>query len=165
MFSSRPNLQKGFTLMEILIVVAIFAVLTAITLPFLNGSTDRADDAMIKQNLGSIFNEAELIYSNGNSYTALCSDPKILSFFNQIEASTGDEVVCDTNGSAWAIASELKTTGYWCIDSLGNKRGKGSDDRIYNDLVGPSYNNNHRPALKGNNGGGNGITLISFACN
>ena len=50
-----PDMQdKGFSLLELVIVVAILAVIAAIALPRLGGSTDRADDAAVGADLETL---------------------------------------------------------------------------------------------------------------
>ncbi len=54
----KLNNKKGFTLAELLIVVAILAILVAISLPMFNASLDKAKESVIKANLRSVYAEA-----------------------------------------------------------------------------------------------------------
>lgn len=58
--------KKGFTLMEVLIVVAIIAVLVAIAIPTFKGSLDRAKEATCEANRRSLYGQvvSELMLSN-----------------------------------------------------------------------------------------------------
>ena len=53
----KTNAKKGFTLMELLIVVAIIAVLIAIAIPVLNGQLEKAREAADAANIRSAYAE------------------------------------------------------------------------------------------------------------
>ncbi|MFQ5561772.1 MAG: type II secretion system protein [Nitrospinota bacterium] len=59
--------EKGFTLVELLIVVIILAVLAAIVIPQFTSSTDEAKDAALKTTLSEMRNAIELYYHQHNS--------------------------------------------------------------------------------------------------
>ena len=54
---NMKNNKKGFTLMEMLIVVAIIAVLVAIAIPVLNGTLEKAREATDAANLRATYAE------------------------------------------------------------------------------------------------------------
>jgi type II secretion system protein G len=53
-FTKLMRNTKGFTLVELMVVVAIIGVLTAIAIPVYNAAKDRAEEATIKANLRTI---------------------------------------------------------------------------------------------------------------
>ena len=59
------NNKKGFTLAELLIVIAIIAVLVGIMFPVFSGSTEKAKDAVSLANLRSAYGEACTAYLTG----------------------------------------------------------------------------------------------------
>lgn len=63
------NNRKGFTLAELLIVVAIIAVLVAIAIPVFNGSLERAKQSTDAANIRAAYAEAMVDYL-GNGATA-----------------------------------------------------------------------------------------------
>ena len=60
------NNKKGFTLMEMLIVVAIIAVLVAIAIPVLNGALEKAREATDAANLRSAYATVSVKYLEGD---------------------------------------------------------------------------------------------------
>jgi len=65
---SRLRLQSGFTLIEILIVVAILGVLIGIALPAYNNSVLRSGRAEAKGELMQVAADQERYFSNFNTY-------------------------------------------------------------------------------------------------
>lgn len=59
---SKNSSKKGFTLMEMLIVVAIIAILVAIAIPTFNSSLNKARLAADKANLRAAYAEASADY-------------------------------------------------------------------------------------------------------
>ena len=49
--------KKGFTLAELLVVVAIIAVLVVIAIPVFKGATDKAKEAAVKANMRAAYAE------------------------------------------------------------------------------------------------------------
>ena len=59
--------KKGFTLIEMLVVIAIIAVLVAIIIPVVVSSTDKADAAVDAANLRSVLGEANSLLMTNNA--------------------------------------------------------------------------------------------------
>ena len=64
---NMKNNKKGFTLMEMLIVVAIIAVLVAIAIPVLNGTLEKAREATDAANLRAAYAEVSVNYLDGKT--------------------------------------------------------------------------------------------------
>ena len=65
---NKKNNKKGFTLAELLIVVAIIAVLVAIAIPIFTSQLEKSRDAVSISNIRAAYAEASAAYltSNGN---------------------------------------------------------------------------------------------------
>ena len=59
--------KKGFTLIEMLVVIAIIAVLVAIIIPVVVASTDKAEAAADAANLRSVLGEANTLLMTNNA--------------------------------------------------------------------------------------------------
>jgi prepilin-type N-terminal cleavage/methylation domain-containing protein len=139
----RPT-NKGFSLIEILVVIAIIGVLSAIILASLAASRNKAIDAAIKHQLSDMRPAAELIYTNTGSYDTVCSpntnsgqmyfsafniSDKMFSSAQCVPSGTqyyapdsyGNIVTIPkpTTPSKWRASVKLKGDGYFCVDYTG----------------------------------------------
>lgn len=123
--------KKGFSLVELLIVMTIIAILTSIVLQSLSNSRAKAYDSKIKQQLFHFMTAAEIYESNNGNYgvaTVSCSQG-IFNDMNQNNGTPGIYIasgnlptfaspVCQSTGSAYAIKVNLYSGNeYVCIDS------------------------------------------------
>ena len=130
--------NKGFTLIELLVVIAIIGILASVVLASLNTARAKGADALIKSDLANMRAQAELVYSNSNSYDTVCDDLNVKKALNSAAGATGatwtstssniDGLTCTHSAGAWMIAAPLKSlnvvntssaTDYWCVDNTG----------------------------------------------
>ncbi len=131
------SLNKGFTLLELLIVITIIAILTVITLDYLGSSKERGADAGVKQNLVNARGQAEVYFSNSGSYEGVCNNVS-LGIYKQVRAAaraqrltttglyedttvgSASQEVCHDSVTAYAAWVPLSQGGGMCIDSQNN---------------------------------------------
>lgn len=85
--------SKGFTLMEMLIVVAIIAILVAIAIPTFTSSLEKAREAADAANLRAAYAEVIANYLSGETGTKLTA-----------------EVKCTQKKNGWAMGTDNKIT-------------------------------------------------------
>ena len=73
MFFEFLNKKKGFTLVELMIVVLILGLLTAIGVPAYNGAKEYAERRIVEANLQLINNAIALYITTGGKYSNLTS--------------------------------------------------------------------------------------------
>ncbi|MBW2622799.1 MAG: prepilin-type N-terminal cleavage/methylation domain-containing protein [Deltaproteobacteria bacterium] len=69
-FHKSQRSQKGFTLIELMIVVAIIGILAAIAIPQFNSYRRKAQDSAAKSALKNLATAQENYYATENTYTA-----------------------------------------------------------------------------------------------
>ena len=146
------NFKKGFTLLELLIVVAIIALLTALVLGYLGSARNKGNDAGIKENLRNANAQAEIFWSTNtaapSSYTNVCSalttlGANTLSLFmvaaakdanlgsnysdDPSDGGTWNQATCNDSANAWADEAPLNGSTasspvMWCVDSVGKSQ-------------------------------------------
>jgi prepilin-type N-terminal cleavage/methylation domain-containing protein len=62
-------MKKGFTLVELLFVMAIISILAGIGIYQMSGFTGTAEDVAAKSELRNVITEAQLYYANNTSYS------------------------------------------------------------------------------------------------
>ena len=66
--------KKGFTLAELLVVVAIIGVLVAVSIPIFTGQLEKSRDAVTVANLRSAYAQAQAAYMTETSSTGVTYD-------------------------------------------------------------------------------------------
>ncbi len=121
------NKQKGFTIIELLVVVAIIAVLAAIVLVNVTGYINQGKNAAIKGNLATVLTNGAVYFDTNGNYTNFCANEYVVAPEAAITAAGGaPSHVC--TATAWCACSTMKTTtaepagSTFCVDSTGYKK-------------------------------------------
>ncbi len=120
--------SKGFTIIELLVVVAIIAVLAAIVLVNVTGNINKGKNAAIKGNLSTVLTNSAVYYNTNGNYSNFCTN----AYFTGPSASItndGGTAICKVkaDNTTWCACSTLRdisgATGQtWCVDSSGAKK-------------------------------------------
>lgn len=133
--------SRGFTLMELLVVVSIIGMISSVLLTSVSSARNKGADAAIKANLANSRAEAEIFYDSNTSYDAVCATTGTarigdsvnaaeqaykgtVTTYGDATASTWNTGQCHDSANAWAAWVPLKasTSGSivaWCVDSTG----------------------------------------------
>jgi prepilin-type N-terminal cleavage/methylation domain-containing protein len=136
--------QRGFSLIEILMVIAIIGILSTVITISTISARNKGIDAAIKENLHTIRNQAELRHSTMGTYgTAVAVQGTAITTAPAYNASGANFLISDqqannalreaidkgdaayyaigVNGQSWAVSVAVKSVpGFWCVDAQGN---------------------------------------------
>lgn len=137
------NKSKGFTIIELLVVVAIIAVLAAIVLVNVTGYINQGKNAAIKGNLSTVLTNAAVWFDTNGSYAvgATSATSFLLSSGYTAPATAAESAngavtltsaynvatpASGTPATAWCACSVIRATsaesGTFCVDSSGYKK-------------------------------------------
>ncbi|MEI7709530.1 MAG: type II secretion system protein [bacterium] len=137
--------ESGFTLLELLVVVAIIGILASVVLAALNSARNKGGDAGVKSNLKNAVTQGEILFStrtaNKDTYTGACTNGAVdgatgvgalvlgaakangLATYNINGAPSAPSATlasCNDSAAGWAAEVPLKSvSGMWCVDSTG----------------------------------------------
>ncbi len=127
--------QKGFTIVELLIVIVIIGILAAIVIVAYNGITNQANDTAVQNDLASAAKAFELYRVDTGSYPDSLSDlnsmqpkyPIKASKQAYVEGAAYNFAYCWVGGSSYALAARSKSgqAYYVASDSGGVKEFSG----------------------------------------
>lgn len=116
--------SKGFTIIELFIVISLICIIAAIVSVNLTNARNRDKDSLIKSNMRSLISKAELYFARNGNYLKLCLDQDFMFVKEAVNSQVDnkDSFFCNIDGktNVWAICSYLPfAKKYWCIDSTG----------------------------------------------
>ena len=124
--TNRTSVQKdrqkqGFTIMEMLIVVAIIAILVAVSIPIFNNSLHKAKVAADKANVRAYYAELQLEYLTTGEYDPSIED-KVKEFKDSITFADGSTVKLQAGHYAIILATTQQgekcyQIHYFCDDT------------------------------------------------
>lgn len=112
-------MKKGFTLIELVVVIAIIGIISTITLSAINSSRLKAKDSRIISDLNQLKVIAEALY-DGDYDAFNLSDAKVKELSDDIRNFGGNLnllILPPTDSKIFRIYSILNDGRYYCINS------------------------------------------------
>lgn len=127
MFKKAKKNKKGFTLAELLIVVAIIAVLVAISIPIFTSQLEKAREATDEANIRSIYAQlsADVLTENTSADADDCPVAASYTVTKTGDVTTGTATYAMTQSKAGLVAGDSAsiTIGGVTISSVNFKKG------------------------------------------
>ena len=88
--------NKGFTLVELIVVIAILAVLAAILIPTVSGYIGKANDAAKRANAQSVYTAAQTAYVSIKAETGIApTSTESVGFMDEVQSLLGSSTTID----------------------------------------------------------------------
>ena len=119
------QLQKGFTLIELMIVVAIIGILAAVALPAYQDYTIRAKMSEVILAMSACRTSITEVYQSGGSAAGVRERLGLRSLARRKRPSTWQQSAPRTNGQVTAIVQDVSTLGRHVVrdpDPAGQRR-------------------------------------------
>ena len=121
------NKSKGFTIIELIVVIAIIAVLAAIVLVNVTGYINKGKDAAAEGNLAGMLTQGAYWYdANNDTFTGFLTASSGGANFTDAIANEGYSAPnCNyaSGDTGWCCDVILKVTNtHYCVDSTGVKK-------------------------------------------
>jgi len=120
--------KRGFTLVELLVVMTIIALLLTLAVPRYFGSVDRAKESVLRENLASLRDSIDKYYADTGKYPAELEDLVTHRYLRKVPV----DPVTDSSAT-WAIISpgDLRMGSVYDVKS--GAPGKARDGTQYRD--------------------------------
>jgi len=113
--------QKGFTIIELIVVIAIIAVLATIVMINVTSYIAKSKDAAIKGNMSSIASTAAGFYDTNKNYTNLVGNTTVAAALTQLTSLANGTAEVLNTASAWCACANLQanSANAYCADANG----------------------------------------------
>lgn len=120
--------RAGFTLVELLVVLAIIATLLSLASPRYTGSVDKAKESVLRENLATLRSAIDKHYGDTGKYPAALTDLVAKSYLRRIPL---DPVTDST--TTWIIIAPTNAKKGAVFDVKSGAPGRSRDGTSYRD--------------------------------
>ncbi len=114
MFKKR---EKGFTLIELMVVIAIIAILATVVLVALNTAREAARDSNRKMAIAQIRSLAEVEYAINQNYEYLPTNDEVMELLAVADyVAQNIAVNVSADHLKYCATIDLESGGYFCVD-------------------------------------------------
>ncbi len=120
--------SKGFTVIELIVVIAVIAILAAIVMSSIVQYSNKGKNAGIKGNLANIIANGTDYFNANSNYTNFCSNTGMTTPEAAANKASGSTTRHICTATAWCVCSPMivtatePTNSTFCVDSKGYKK-------------------------------------------
>ena len=114
--------QEGFTMIEVLVVIAIIAVLSSMVAVYILQYISKAEDAALKENAQTLLTVAVVFFHSSQNYNGLCETAIVMQIKDSMPLAKNCNVALDNLSFAFCAQTEVNKSKAWCVDSTGIKK-------------------------------------------
>ena len=125
-FKNKKNIEKSFTLIELLLIISIITIIFPLNLIFLQDVREKGKDEAIVSSLSILRQAGEQYIGINKDYNGFCGHNHVAESFAEItkRGKTAQCYVKPVTFDEWAICSPIYNNTYenWCVDNEGSSR-------------------------------------------
>jgi len=110
-------MKRGFTLVELLVVVAVIGILASIVLVSVGGGTTRAKDTRIISDLNMIRTAAEVIRVADGNYVNVVNNSDINTLMADMTAQNATAILRTGNAAGYCVEATMAGGKWGCVNS------------------------------------------------
>ena len=131
--TERARSERGFTLIEILVVILVIGILAAIAIPIFLGSRNKGYDADAKSNARNLVSEVESCYTPNEDFTQCDSQAELGEYADGVDygSSPGQVEVQNATKNSFDVVATSKsdTNGVYHVFTISRNVVSGANDR------------------------------------
>jgi type IV pilus assembly protein PilA len=132
MLRHRIQDDKGFTLIELMVVVLIIAILLAIAIPTFLGLRERAQDRAAQSNLRNAMTAAKAYFTDGETYAGFDAEAANIEpslSWNTAAASAQNVIsIRDMGANTITLSTESSSGTIFCLADVSGQTGEGTGE-------------------------------------
>lgn len=121
MLKLQQKLQAGFTIIELLIVIAIIGILATLVLTNFQGAQAKGRDTVRKNDINSLYQKLEEFYNENGTYPGSALDAATFPGIDKGALTDAEEAIIQNSfNTAKAVAPALTTTNEYLYAAYGD---------------------------------------------
>ena len=121
-----PSRSSGFTLIELMVVLAVIALLVAIVAPHYTGRITRAEETVLKEDLAVMRDAIDKHYADAGQYPGSLEDLVAKRYIRSIPSDPITQ-----SSRTWIVVAPAEREKGGVFDVKSGARGNGSDGKPY----------------------------------